>query len=51
MAFIDFTNPAACKWYQAKLAKLIDLGVDAFKVLTGFPGVSVISANHGGDLK
>lgn len=32
MAFVDFTNPAACKWYQGKLAALIDLGVDVFKV-------------------
>lgn len=32
MAFIDFTNPAACKWYQSKLEGLIALGVDSFKV-------------------
>lgn len=32
MAFVDFTNPAACKWYQSKLADLVDLGVDVFKV-------------------
>ncbi|KAF9460439.1 glycosyl hydrolases family 31-domain-containing protein [Collybia nuda] len=31
MAFIDFTNPAACKWYQSKLEALMDLGVDCFK--------------------
>ncbi|RPB15513.1 hypothetical protein P167DRAFT_518728 [Morchella conica CCBAS932] len=31
MAFVDFTNPAACKWYQSKLADLVDLGVDVFK--------------------
>ncbi|EOO00370.1 putative family 31 glycosyl alpha-glucosidase protein [Phaeoacremonium minimum UCRPA7] len=31
MAFVDFTNPAACKWYQGKLKALIDLGVDSFK--------------------
>ncbi|KAG6911047.1 hypothetical protein DXG01_004561 [Tephrocybe rancida] len=31
MAIIDFTNPAACKWYQNKLEALIDLGVDCFK--------------------
>ena len=29
--FIDFTNPAAVKWYQAKLKKLLDMGVDCFK--------------------
>ncbi|KAL0947518.1 hypothetical protein HGRIS_013617 [Hohenbuehelia grisea] len=32
MAFVDFTNPKACEWYQSKLQELIDLGVDCFKV-------------------
>jgi len=31
MAFVDFTNPAACKWYQEKLSHLLDMGVDCFK--------------------
>lgn len=31
MAFVDFTNPAACKWYQNKLEGLVALGVDSFK--------------------
>jgi alpha-D-xyloside xylohydrolase len=31
MAIVDFTNPAACSWYQSKLQKLIDIGVDSFK--------------------
>ncbi|KAJ9144782.1 Alpha-D-xyloside xylohydrolase [Coniochaeta hoffmannii] len=31
MAFVDFTNPDACKWYQSKLKALIDMGVDSFK--------------------
>ncbi|KAF8862677.1 hypothetical protein BDZ45DRAFT_585053 [Acephala macrosclerotiorum] len=31
MAFVDFTNPAACKWYQSKLEALVVLGVDSFK--------------------
>lgn len=31
MAFVDFTNPDACKWYQTKLKALIDMGVDSFK--------------------
>ena len=31
MAFVDFTNPDACKWYQNKLKALIDMGVDSFK--------------------
>lgn len=31
MGIVDFTNPDACKWYQEKLERLIDLGVDSFK--------------------
>ena len=31
MAIVDFTNPDACAWYQSKLQKLIDIGVDSFK--------------------
>jgi len=31
MAFVDFTNPDACKWYSSKLEKLIDDGIDSFK--------------------
>lgn len=31
MAEIDFTNPEAVKWYQGKLERLIDMGVDCFK--------------------
>lgn len=31
MAIVDFTNPAACQWYQEKLERLIDMGVDCFK--------------------
>ncbi|MCH5271704.1 MAG: alpha-xylosidase [Lachnospiraceae bacterium] len=31
MALVDFTNPAACEWYQGKLAELLDMGVDCFK--------------------
>jgi len=30
-AFVDFTNPDAVKWYQSKLRKLLDMGVDTFK--------------------
>jgi len=30
-AIVDFTNPEACTWYQEKLEKLIDMGVDCFK--------------------
>ncbi|MGW6024310.1 alpha-xylosidase [Streptomyces sp. NPDC055099] len=31
MALVDFTNPEACAWYQAKLKVLLDQGVDCFK--------------------
>jgi len=31
MALVDFSNPAACKWYTDKLEGLMDMGVDCFK--------------------
>lgn len=31
MALIDFTNPAARRWFQDKLRRLLDMGVDCFK--------------------
>jgi alpha-D-xyloside xylohydrolase len=31
MAIVDFTNPEAREWYAAKLAALVDMGVDCFK--------------------
>jgi len=31
MALVDFTNPAACKWYASYLRELVDMGVDSFK--------------------
>jgi alpha-D-xyloside xylohydrolase len=31
MGLVDFTNPAAVRWYQSKLKKLMDMGVDSFK--------------------
>ena len=31
LAVVDFTSPEAAKWYQDKLAQLIDMGVDCFK--------------------
>jgi alpha-D-xyloside xylohydrolase len=31
MAIVDFTNPAATRWFQDRLAELIDMGVDALK--------------------
>ena len=31
MAVIDFTNPAAVKWFTDKLRSILDMGVDCFK--------------------
>ncbi|MBB5789671.1 alpha-xylosidase [Jiangella mangrovi] len=31
MGLVDFTNPAASRWYQDKLRGLLDQGVDCFK--------------------
>lgn len=31
MGLVDFTNPDAISWYQNKLKKLLDMGVDCFK--------------------
>ena len=31
MGLVDFTNPDATAWYQNKLKKLLDMGVDCFK--------------------
>ncbi len=31
MAIVDFTNPAACRWFAGHLERLADMGVDAFK--------------------
>ncbi len=31
MGIVDFTNPAACAWFQSKLRVLLEMGVDTFK--------------------
>jgi alpha-D-xyloside xylohydrolase len=31
MGLVDFTNPAACAWFQSKLRVLLEMGVDTFK--------------------
>ncbi|HEX8341620.1 MAG TPA: alpha-xylosidase, partial [Tepidisphaeraceae bacterium] len=31
MGIVDFTNPAAVEWFQAKLRALLEMGVDCFK--------------------
>jgi alpha-D-xyloside xylohydrolase len=53
MAIVDFTNPAAVEWYQAKLSKLIDMGVDTFKTDFGerIPAGDDIRYHDGSDPK
>jgi len=31
MGLVDFTNPEAVRWYQGKLRRLLEMGVDCFK--------------------
>jgi len=31
MGIVDFTNPAACRWYADQLRALVKMGVDCFK--------------------
>jgi len=31
MGIVDFTNPAACAWFQGLLRQLVEMGVDSFK--------------------
>ena len=31
MAIVDFTNPAACRWFAGHLQRLVEMGVDCFK--------------------
>lgn len=31
MGIVDFTNPAACKWFASKLRGLLEMGIDCFK--------------------
>jgi alpha-D-xyloside xylohydrolase len=35
MAYVDFTNPEATRWFQDKLRPLLRMGVDAFKTDSG----------------
>ena len=30
-AYVDFTNPAAAKWYTSRLGEILDMGVDCIK--------------------
>lgn len=53
MALVDFTNPAACRWFQEKLAVLVDMGVDCFKTDFGerIPTEGVVWADGSDPMK
>ena len=53
MAIVDFTNPAAYKWFQDKLEVLIDMGIDCFKTDFGerIPTENVVYSNGADPLK
>lgn len=53
MGEVDFTNPAAVKWYQDKLEHLIDMGVDSFKTDFGerIPVKDVVYYDHSDPVK
>ncbi len=48
MALVDFTNPAAYKWFQNRLEELLDMGVDCFKTDFGerIPSEDVVYYDH-----
>lgn len=48
MALVDFTNPSAFSWFQDKLSKLLDIGVDCFKTDFGerIPIENVVWYDH-----
>nr|AGS51526.1 alpha-xylosidase [uncultured bacterium contig00004] len=49
MAIVDFTNPAAVKWYCGCLEKLLDMGVDCFKTDFGEKIPEDVTYFDGGD--
>lgn len=53
MAVVDFTNPEAVLWYQKKLEKLLDMGVDCFKTDFGerIPVRGIVYYNHADPVK
>ena len=46
-AVLDFTNPAAVRWYEAKLTPLLEMGVGAIKVDFG-EGAPLTGVYHSG---
>ena len=53
MGIVDFTNPAACTWYQEKMKTLLDMGVDCFKTDFGerIPVRDVVYYDHSDPVK
>ena len=49
LAFVDFTNPAACEWYASKLKGLLAMGVDCFKTDFGERIPTAVRYHDGSD--
>jgi alpha-D-xyloside xylohydrolase len=49
MAYVDFTHPGAVRWYQGELAKLLAMGVDAFKTDFGEEIPTDVAYHDGSD--
>jgi alpha-D-xyloside xylohydrolase len=48
-AIVDFTNPAARRWFQSKLKPLLQMGVDCFKTDFGERIPTDVSYHNGAD--
>jgi alpha-D-xyloside xylohydrolase len=49
LAFVDFTNPAACEWFASKLKGLLAMGVDCFKTDFGERIPTAVRYHDGSD--
>lgn len=49
IGFVDFTNPAACAWFNSKLKALLDIGVDCFKTDFGERIPTAVKYHDGSD--
>lgn len=48
-AIVDFTHPAACKWYASHLKRLVEMGVDSFKTDFGERIPTDVAWHNGAD--